>query len=100
MITYIAGPMSGIPNYNRLAFYQAARELKQGGDTVLNPATLPDGLFEADYMRIVLAMLQCAQGIFMLEDWQDSEGALAEFHLARKLRLYIRFQGYENVLLA
>ncbi|MFT4466033.1 MAG: DUF4406 domain-containing protein [Sodalis sp. (in: enterobacteria)] len=81
-------------------FYNAARELKQAGDTVLNPATLPDSLFEADYMRIGLAMLQCAQGIFLLEGWQDSEGARAEFHLARKLRLYIRFQGYENVLLA
>ncbi|MFT4465943.1 MAG: DUF4406 domain-containing protein [Sodalis sp. (in: enterobacteria)] len=93
MITYIAGPMSGKPDCNRLAFYQAAHELKQGGDTVLNPATLPDGLTQAEYMRIGLAMLQCAQGIFLLEGWQGSEGAHAEYSLAKKLQLLVRYQS-------
>lgn len=93
MKTYIAGPMSGIPNCNRLAFCQAARELKQAGDTVLNPATLPDGLTQAEYMCICLSMLQCADKIYMLNGWQESAGACAEYGLARKLRLRLMFQS-------
>lgn len=93
MKTYIAGPMSGKPDSNRMAFYEAAHELHQGDDTVLNPASLPDGLTQAEYMRICLAMLQCADRIFMLDGWQDSAGACAEYALARKLGLHLGFQS-------
>ena len=41
MIFYIAGPMTGLPGYNREAFMDAARLLRTCGHTVLNPATLP-----------------------------------------------------------
>lgn len=41
---YIAGPMTGIPDYNRPAFNEYAAKLVEQGHTVLNPATLPDGL--------------------------------------------------------
>lgn len=44
MIVYIAGPMSGIDNYNRPAFFAAARQLGQAGHVPINPATLPTTL--------------------------------------------------------
>ncbi|PIJ50666.1 hypothetical protein BL250_07600 [Erwinia sp. OLTSP20] len=75
MKTYIAGPMSGLPEFNRRAFFAAAAEIAASGDTPLNPAVLPDGLSEADYMAISLAMLQ-----------------RAEYALAEKLGIEVLFQ--------
>ncbi|MBE8111916.1 DUF4406 domain-containing protein, partial [Escherichia coli] len=38
------------------------------------------------------AMLRCADGIFMLDGWQQSAGAKAEYALAEKLGLDIQHQ--------
>lgn len=92
MRIYIAGPMTGKPDFNRTAFSLAAVRLSAQGAIPLNPAMLPDGLSEADYMRIGLAMLQCAEGIYLLDGWQDSAGARAEYALAKKLGLACLFQ--------
>lgn len=88
---YIAGPMTGLPDYNRPAFFAAAKELAANGDTPLNPAILPDGLSQADYMAICIAMLQRADSIVMLDSWERSEGARAELSLAQKIGLRIQF---------
>ena len=52
MRVYIAGPMTGYKNFNREAFHKAEEKLKQKGCTVLNPAVLPGGLTQAQYMDI------------------------------------------------
>lgn len=88
-IIYIAGPMSGMENFNRTAFAIAARNLDAKGHTVLNPAILPDGLTYEHYMDIGLAMLRGSDAIYLLEGWEDSEGAKREFNLAVRLRLDI-----------
>ena len=41
---YIAGPISGLPNFNRDAFNAEAHRLLGLGHVALNPASLPDGL--------------------------------------------------------
>ncbi|KAB1578750.1 DUF4406 domain-containing protein [Serratia marcescens] len=92
MKTYIAGPMSDRPAFNRPAFHLAATHLMACGHTPLNPATLPDGLAEADYMAIGIAMLQRAEAIYLLDGWQSSVGAKAEFALAEKLGLKVIYQ--------
>lgn len=92
MKIYIAGPMTGIPKYNRPAFHFEAMRLASEGHVVLNPATLPDGLSQPEYMDICLAMLRCADGIFLLSGWQHSAGAKAEHALAQKLDLEIIHQ--------
>ncbi|MGO2975654.1 DUF4406 domain-containing protein [Hafnia alvei] len=88
---YIAGPMTGLPEFNRPAFFAAMEALAAGGNTPLSPAVLPDGLSEADYMAIGIAMLQRADCIYLLQGWENSEGAQAELAYAQKLRLDIRF---------
>ena len=60
---YIAGPMSGLPGFNRQAFNRAAGHVVRRGNVALNPAILPDGLEQAEYMDICFAMLRCADGI-------------------------------------
>ncbi len=87
MKIYIAGPMSGLPESNRPAFHAAETHLTELGHVVLNPATLPDGLSQSDYMAICIVMLQRAEGIYMLNGWQQSAGARAEVALAEKLGL-------------
>lgn len=68
MKVYIAGPMTGLPHFNRPAFQQAAINLSFEKHVPLNPAILPDGLTEADYMAIGLTMLQRAEAIYLLTD--------------------------------
>ncbi len=47
---YIAGPMNGLPNFNRDAFNLEAQRLQSLGHVALNPAILPaderDGVLE------------------------------------------------------
>lgn len=89
MKIYIAGPMTGLPHFNRPAFQQAAISLLFEKHIPLNPAILPDGLTEADYMAIGLTMLQRAEAIYLLTGWQFSAGARAEHALALKLGLEV-----------
>ncbi|EBC7336704.1 DUF4406 domain-containing protein [Salmonella enterica] len=92
MKVYIAGPMSGLPNFNRDRFNEIAGLVVKSGNIPLNPAILPDGLPERDYMAIGIAMLQCADAICLIEGWENSAGARAEKALADKLNIpLIRF---------
>lgn len=75
---YLAGPMTGMENYNHTTFFSAAEFLSQEGMLVLNPATLPIGMPEKNYMPICLAMLNEAEIIAMLPGWQTSVGACLE----------------------
>ncbi|HAF2130366.1 TPA: DUF4406 domain-containing protein [Salmonella enterica] len=88
-VIYIAGPMTGKPNFNRKKFTETATTLWAAGHTVLNPAMLPDGLTYEHYMDISLAMLRGADTIYLLDGWEHSEGAKREFNLAVRLRLDI-----------
>ncbi|EAB2832866.1 DUF4406 domain-containing protein [Salmonella enterica subsp. enterica] len=92
MKVYIAGPMSGLPNFNRDRFNEIAGLVVESGNIPLNPAILPDGLPERDYMAIGIAMLQCVDAIYLIEGWEKSAGARAEKALADKLNIpIIRF---------
>lgn len=82
---YVAGPMTGLPEYNRPAFFAEAQALQLAGCAVLNPATLPDGMEQHEYMQICVAMVQVADELVMLPGWERSSGAVAEHALAVKL---------------
>ncbi|AXD04638.1 TPA_asm: DUF4406 domain-containing protein [Salmonella enterica subsp. enterica serovar Typhimurium] len=92
MKVYIAGPMTGYENFNREAFHRAEKALKREGHTVLNPAVLPNGLTQAQYMDICMAMIRSADAIYMLWGWLCSAGARAELALAEKLGHEVIFQ--------
>lgn len=84
MIVYIAGPMSGIYNYNRPAFFAAARQLAEAGHVPINPATLPTTLDDKTYMPICTSMIDGADAVYLLDGWEHSGGAMAEFAYARR----------------
>lgn len=89
-IVYIAGPMSGLPEYNRPAFNTEALHQQQKGHVVLNPANLPDGLTQQQYMGICIEMVKIADEVIMLPNWVNSQGSTAEFHYAMKCGKVIR----------
>lgn len=109
---YVAGPMTGYPDLNFPAFHAAARDLRQRGFVVLNPAEINadhDAEFqqrvaevtcqesrrrmERDHwracMRRDLAALVTCYGIAMLPGWERSRGATLEHHNATQLGLVV-----------
>lgn len=81
MKVFISGKITGDENY-RAKFQTAADALTAEGHTVLNPAILPDGFTVGEYMKMGLAMLDCADVIYMLPDWKESRGATIEHEYA------------------
>jgi nucleoside 2-deoxyribosyltransferase len=80
MKVYLAGKITGDPNY-REKFAAAAKKLEErAGVTVISPAVTPEGLKKADYMRVCFAMLESADTAAFLPDWEDSPGAQLEKH--------------------
>lgn len=89
---YIAGPMTGYENFNRDEFNRVAEIIENVDEVALNPAVLPDGLEQREYMDICFAMLRCATAIYMLSGYTKSKGALAELAYAEKLGIEIIYQ--------
>ncbi|HEN3233718.1 TPA: DUF4406 domain-containing protein [Yersinia enterocolitica] len=87
MKIYIAGPMTGVANDNRDTFNQVAKSLTGRGYIVLNPAALPPGSTQHQYMDICFAMLRAADCIFLLPGWKHSAGATAEYHYGYKMAI-------------
>lgn len=86
MKIYIAGKITGDPNY-REKFTEVAEELRQRGDSVMNPACLSEDKEFSwdDYMAVASAMQQVCDATVLLPDWQDSKGARIELKTAENL---------------
>lgn len=79
--------MTGLPNFNREAFNTMAEVILRNGNIPLNPATLPAGLEQNEYMDICFAMVRAAEQVVFLSGWSESEGAQAEYAYSKKLGL-------------
>lgn len=86
MRLFVSGPMRGLPDKNRGAFYEAELLLKVAGYRVHNPARceLMGATFVTGMRHHLAALLEC-DGIAMLPGWEDSEGACIEVGLAGDL---------------
>lgn len=90
MKIYISGPISGKPDYNRAVFNAMAAKLTAEGYTVYNPAQYPfEGAFPLRTAFSAFCRWICeeADAIYLLPGWHFSEGAIAEWALARRLGL-------------
>lgn len=102
---FLSGPISSRMETYKAEFDDAARIVSEAGHLPLNPATLPIGMENRDYMRICLAMLDSADLLLQLPGWGKSAGAIAERTVAMKtgvesltLEDFIREYGPERVL--
>jgi DNA-binding transcriptional LysR family regulator len=84
---YIAGPMSGYPDYNYPLFHLIDPDLRRAGYETLNPASNPPCESWDGYMRAAIRQVLAADGIALLPDWQASAGASLEVHIAHTLRV-------------
>lgn len=91
---YIAGPMTGIEEFNYPAFFAAEERFRAAGWEVFNPARHdaswitddmdPDWV-RAQYMRQDILDVMDADAIAMLPGWEQSKGATTELSVARIL---------------
>lgn len=81
-IIYIAGPMTGVDKYWE-AFERAEDDLIALGCIPLSPAKNPNGLTNAQYMRINFGMIDCADAVLFLSGHEHSEGAKLEFQYCK-----------------
>jgi hypothetical protein len=108
---YISGPITGIPDSNRVLFAEAGQNLMGYGFEPVNPLEIPkdhpgecigdeveritrDGRKVPDYshrygcyMRADLVALLWCEGILLLPGWELSRGAALEESVARTLGL-------------
>ncbi len=86
---YISGPMTGLPLLNKPAFTAAARELREAGYEVVNPAELDlgEGASWEAYMRHDIRALCDCDILALLPGWMDSKGAHLEVHIAHRIGL-------------
>jgi hypothetical protein len=98
---YLAGPMTGLPQFNFPAFDAAAAMLSEQGHTVFNPAqmdrdvgfdpatTVVSKEFLRDALRRDLSAICDCDAVAMLPGWERSGGARVEWTLATHLGLEI-----------
>lgn len=100
---YIAGPMTGVKDWNFPAFFEAERQLEALGYEVVNPAhndgaTVQDALQSAGtpespnnlwsyYMKRDLPQVMNVDMLCVLPGWQTSKGARLEVTVARAIGL-------------
>ena len=105
---YVAGPMTGLKDFNFPAFFEASDKLRAEGISPINPAQhdldtdavhLVDGEYKTtpwfDLTQTLLWDLQQvaqADAIYLLNGWEKSKGARAEHALAVALGKEIMFE--------
>lgn len=82
---YIAGRITGNAGYKE-EFAAARAFYERQGFTVLDPSAMPEGMEWADYARICAAMIDSADAVVLLPDWEMSPGARLEKAYAEYIR--------------
>ena len=99
MRVYISGPITGTNDFEQ-RFEAAENNLKAQGYEVFNPAkcnlVMPGTATWEDYMKLCEAMLSCCDTIYMLRGWENSRGAVKEYHLAMAAGMVVLKEGEAN----
>jgi hypothetical protein len=94
MKIYIAGQFTGI-KYGQAYenFAKAEKDIKETGHEAINPLKIisEHARWEQAMRESIKLMLDC-QGIFLLDNWKESEGAKIEFELACRLKFDIFYE--------
>ncbi|OCN03576.1 hypothetical protein A4S06_05290 [Erysipelotrichaceae bacterium MTC7] len=95
MRIYLAGPITGTDDYVE-RFKEVEESLTSPGIEVVNPVT--DLILDyEEYIIRGLKMLAECDWIFMLDGWENSNGAKLEYQYAKTVGKKIVFQGDDNM---
>lgn len=95
MKVYISGKINGLPPfYSQMRFANAERKLAEKGFEVVNPWKLDmsDCKEWDDFMMRDLEILRHCDAIYMLCNWQESDGALVEYDFAKGKKMQILYE--------
>lgn len=114
---YLAGPMSGLPQFNFPAFHKAAKALRARGFDIVSPAELDGAEVEAEAMkspdgeigptrkmcgltwadmlaRDVKLVADEVDGIILLPGWEKSRGAKLECYVGLLTgKIFLQYLG-------
>ena len=105
---YVAGPMRGLPQCNFPAFDDAAAMLRASGWNVISPAdhdrsvgfdpgpddvdcTAMPGMYEGSMRWDLERIMNDCNALYMLADWEKSQGANTEHAVAKAIGLHIMY---------
>ena len=101
---YLAGPMTGLPEFNFPAFAKAAAELRAQGHFVFSPSENDFTRYGDDFLDHperfnlretvvddLLWISRMAQAIALLPGWENSKGVRAEKAVAEWLGLAVMY---------
>jgi hypothetical protein len=104
MRIFISGPISGTSDAT-IRFEEAQKELekKQPFDLVINPEKVMRPIADQrgkaarfsheEYMALSFTLLECCDAVYMLRDWEESQGACEEYGFAKGQGMDILFQS-------
>jgi hypothetical protein len=94
---YLSGPMTGLPDLNRPAFYKATVALRKKGYSVINPPELdagePQRSWEGCLRRDIKYLVKC-KAIATLRGHMASRGARLEIYIGKALSFPIHPVAY------
>lgn len=92
---YIAGPMTGLPDFNFPAFQKAADFLRASGFAVVSPHELHGHTHESweFYMKSAIQAMMNCEVIYLLHNWSSSRGAQLELILAQTLGYGVMYEA-------
>lgn len=90
---YLAGPMTGYPDYNYQAFAEYAEMWREEGHNIINPAENFGGIQTLPRRRYIVEAIELlahnTKAIALMPGWELSEGARMEVSIAHTLGLPI-----------
>ncbi len=90
MRLYIAGPMTGIKDFNFPEFHRVTKLMREAGYDGLNPAEKDCGSTNKSwefYMKLSIKELMGCEGLCTLDGCANSKGANLEIYLANTLNM-------------
>lgn len=98
MRIYLAGPMTGIHEYNFPAFHAEAARLRAEGHDVVNPAEVvtDTSVSWEDCMRVDIPHLLTCEAICFLPGFENSKGARLERRIALDLGMTVMYAAQKE----